>query len=311
MWAAKAAGLISKFPCGRKPGPSRRQREREAEEREEALACRRVEFMDARERPRWPTRRGGSPLVIELERRERAFIAHLAGRHSPPHELIEEEFNLILQGEERYGRAVGKEERLACLSWAYNTWRHRQALNELLAQLAQQRKAEATQTSAVASDEGAARPPLGQPPPTDGTILSEAGEASIHAEELAETARLAAEATELIAAIKTRCTQNGCHALDEELARAHELVKIRAASEGVEVTEQALRAAEIDLCMRKLERLRTFQAGMEAITARYHANLFRREAERVRERERGVPMTLFGGHPRYTGYRSEGILPLR
>jgi hypothetical protein len=43
MRAAKATGLISKFPCGRKPGPSRHRRELAVAEREEALARRRVE----------------------------------------------------------------------------------------------------------------------------------------------------------------------------------------------------------------------------------------------------------------------------
>ena len=38
----------------------------------------------------------------------------------PPREQIEEVLGLILQGEEMFGRAVGKEERLACLSWASN-----------------------------------------------------------------------------------------------------------------------------------------------------------------------------------------------
>ena len=38
MRVAKAAGLITRFPNGRKAGPTRRQRELEAHEREEALA---------------------------------------------------------------------------------------------------------------------------------------------------------------------------------------------------------------------------------------------------------------------------------
>ena len=102
--------MITKFPCGRKPGPSRKQREREAEEREEALARRRVEFMDAHECPRWPTRRGGSRLVMAMERVERAFIARLSDHDPPPCELIEEVLGDILQGEELFGRAVGEGE---------------------------------------------------------------------------------------------------------------------------------------------------------------------------------------------------------
>ena len=63
-------------------------------------------------------------------------------------------------------------------------------------------------------------------------------------------------------------------------------------SEGLKATERALRAAEIDVCRRKPEKLRAFQAAMEAIKARYRAGYLRREAERRRERERGVPRTL-------------------
>ena len=83
--ADKAASLIAKFPCGRKPGPSRRQRELEAHEREEALARRRAEFMDAHMPPRWPARRGGSSHVIDLERVERNLIARLDPRHMRYH----------------------------------------------------------------------------------------------------------------------------------------------------------------------------------------------------------------------------------
>ena len=130
MRAAKAAGLIAKFPCGRKPGPSRQQRELEAAEREEALARARVEREDALAPPRWPARRGGSPLVIDLERLERTFIARLSDHDPPPCELIEEVLGDILQGEERFGRAAGKEERLACLTWAYEDWRRKRGGQE-------------------------------------------------------------------------------------------------------------------------------------------------------------------------------------
>ena len=143
MRAAKAAGLISKFPTGRKPGPSRRQREFKAEEREEALAGRRVEFMDARAPPRWPARRGGSSFVKTLEGLERTLIARLSDRDPPSSELIEEVLGDILQGEEMFGRAVGKEERLACVKWAYEDWRSRLALKKVLAELAQERVARA------------------------------------------------------------------------------------------------------------------------------------------------------------------------
>ena len=156
MRAAKAAGLIAKFPCGRKPGPSRRQRELAAAEREEALARARVEREDALAPPRWPARRGGSSFVKTLEGLERTLIARLSDRDPPSRELVEEVLNDILQGEEMFGRPAGKEERLACVSWAYNTWRERQALNEFLAQLAQQREAKAAQASARATDASAA-----------------------------------------------------------------------------------------------------------------------------------------------------------
>ena len=169
MRAAKAAGLIERFPNGRKPGPTKRQREEvelaAAHEREEALARRRVEIMDARAPPRWPARRGGSSLVIDLERLERTLIARLSDRDPPSRELIEEVLNDILQGEEMFGRAAGKEERLAFLNWAIDTYRERQALNALLAELAQQRAASAAQTNAPASDASAAP----RPPSTDST----------------------------------------------------------------------------------------------------------------------------------------------
>ena len=148
MRAAKAAGLIAKFPNGRKPGPSRRRGEFEVEEREEALARRRFEFMDAHRPPRWPARRGGSSLVIDLEQLERTLIARLSDRDPPSRELVEEVLNDILQGEEMFGRPAGKEQRLACLSWAIDTYRERQALKKLLAELAQERAAREAQTNA-------------------------------------------------------------------------------------------------------------------------------------------------------------------
>ena len=72
-------------------------------------------------------------------------------------------------------------------------------------------------------------------------------------------------------------------------------------SEGVEVTERALRIAEIDLCRHKLEMIRASQAAMEEIKARSCASYLRREAERRRELERGVPIIMpgFGPSPRY------------
>jgi hypothetical protein len=152
MRAAKAAGLIAKFPNGRKPGPSRRQRELAVAEREEALACRRVEREGAHERPRWPARRGGSSFVRALESVERTLIARLSDYDPPSSELVEEVLGDILRGEEMFGRAVGKEERLACLSWAYEDWRTRNVVKEVLAQLVQQRMAVAAQTIARATD---------------------------------------------------------------------------------------------------------------------------------------------------------------
>ena len=65
------------------------------------------------------------------------------------------------------------------------------------------------------------------------------------------------------------------------------------------MTEQALRAAEIDVCRHKLEMIRASQAGMEAIKARLSLWLFAAEAERARELERGVPRTPSGVDPRY------------
>ena len=150
--ADKAAGLIAKFPCGRKPGPSRRQRELAAAEREEALARVRVEREDALAPPRWPARRGGSSFVRALESVERTFIKRLADRDPPSSELIEEVLGDILHGEAMYGRAVGKEERLACVSWAYEDWRSRQAVKKVLAQLAQERAARAAHANSRATD---------------------------------------------------------------------------------------------------------------------------------------------------------------
>jgi hypothetical protein len=86
---------------------------------------------------------------------------------------------------------------------------------------------------------------------------------------------------------------------DAELARARDLVRIKASSEGAEVTEQALRTAEIDVCRHKLEMIRASEANMEAIKARYHSAYLQHEAERQRLLERGVPRTLPGVHPRY------------
>ena len=296
MRAAKAAGLIERFPNGRKPGPSRRRGELEAEEREEALARRRVEFMDANGPPRWPARRGGSRLIIDLERLERTLIARLADRDPPPREQIEEVLGLILQVEEMFGRAVGKEERLACVSWAYNTWRERQALNEFLAQLAQQREAKAAQASARATDASAA-PLAFEPPPSTGSTVQVAAEPLVHDDDkTAALARLTAEATELIASIRTRYTQRGCQIFDAELDRARDLESL---VRGVEVTEPALRAAEIDLCRQKLEMIRASEAEIEARAERRRLRWLELEAKRARKRERGVPMTLPGWRPGY------------
>ena len=72
------------------------------------MARRRVEREDALAPPRWPARRGGSPLVIDLERLERTLIKRLADRDAPPRELIEDVLGLILEGEELFGRAGGR-----------------------------------------------------------------------------------------------------------------------------------------------------------------------------------------------------------
>jgi hypothetical protein len=214
--------------------------------------------MDAHERPRWPARRGGSSSVKALESLERTFIERLADRDPPPREQIEEVLNDILQGEEMFGRAAGKEQRLACLSWVYENWRSRQALKEVLAQSAQERAARAAQKRALASDEGTTIPPLDPAPSTDNIARPEAGELLAHDDEaeLAELIQLTAEATELIGTIKTRLTQGGWPIFYEELARARDLVRMKASAEGVEMTERALRTAEIDLCRHKLEMIR-------------------------------------------------------
>ena len=80
--------------------------------------------------------------------------------------------------------------------------------------------------------------------------------------------------------------------------RARNLVRIKALSEGVEVSERALRAAEINLCGHELE-IRVAEADVEAIKARYHGAHLEREAKRARELDRGVPRTLPGVDPRY------------
>ena len=205
MRAAKLAGLILKFPCGRKPGPTKGQREEAELAAVEEQERRRLAFEDARRPPPWPARRGGSSFVKTLEGLERTLIARLSDRAPPSSELVEEVLNDILQGEEMFGRPAGKEERLACVSWAYNTWRERQALNEFLAQLAQQREAKAAQASARATDASAAPLAFERPRSTDSTPQ-------------AALARLTSEATELIASIKS-----GCQIFDAELARARDL----------------------------------------------------------------------------------------
>jgi hypothetical protein len=237
MRAAKAAGLILKFPCGRKPGPSRRQRELKAQEREEALARRRVEFMDARAPPRWPARRGGPSFVKTLEGLERTLIARLSDRDPPSSELIEGVLNDILQGEEMFGRAVGKEERLACLSWAYENWWSRQALKKVLAELARERAARAAQARAVGSDEGTARPAPEQSPLAGSKAQAEAAE-PLSPEDHAAIPMLSPELAAQYAAIDARAERR---------------------------------------------RLRWLEL----------------EAKRARQRERGVPRTMPGVHPRY------------
>ena len=175
MRAAKAAGLIERFPNGRKPGPTKWQREEAELAAVEERERRRLAFEDARRPPPWPARRGGSSFVKTLEGLERTLIARLSDRAPPSSELIEEVLDDILQGEEMFGRAVGKEERLACLSWAIDTYRERQALKKLLAELAQERAARAAQTSAPASDASEAPPDLERPPLTGSTPQVAAG----------------------------------------------------------------------------------------------------------------------------------------
>jgi len=87
----------------------------------------------------------------------------------------------------------------------------------------------------------------------------------------AELARLTAEANELITAMRISFPESTARIFDEKLAGARKLVKTKAASEGIEVTERALRIAEIDLCRHKLEMIRASQAAMEEIKARAYA----------------------------------------
>jgi hypothetical protein len=237
MRAAKAAGLISKFPCGRKPGPTKRQREEAELAAVEERERRHLAFKDARRPPPWPARRGGSSLVKSLERVERTFIARLAERDPPSSELVEEVLGDILQGEEMFGRAAGKEQRLACLSWAYEDWRTRNVVKEVLAQLAQERAARAAQTSARATDISETTCASDQSPAAGSEV-----QASV-AEPIAPEDR---------AVIPT---------LPPELAAQYAAIYVRA------------------------ERRR--QCWLEL------------EAQRARERERDVPMSLPGMHPRY------------
>lgn len=65
------------------------------------------------------------------------------------------------------------------------------------------------------------------------------------------------------------------------------------------MTEQALRAAEIDVCRHKLEMIRASEAEIEARAERRRLRWLELEAKRARERERGVPRTLPGIDPRY------------
>jgi hypothetical protein len=152
MRAAKAAGLITKFPNGRKPGPTKWQREEAELAAVEERERRHLAFKDARRPPPWPARRGGSSFVKTLEGLERTLIARLSDRDPPPRDLIEEVLGDILQGEEMFGRAAGKEERLAWVSWAYEDWRTKEAVKRVLTQLAQERAARAAQASAPATD---------------------------------------------------------------------------------------------------------------------------------------------------------------
>lgn len=66
--------------------------------------------------------------------------------------MVEKMYAQILKCEEAFGRPRGKEERLACLSWAYEDWRTKKTVKKVVAELAQQRAARAAQTSARASD---------------------------------------------------------------------------------------------------------------------------------------------------------------
>ena len=170
----------------------------------------------------WPARRGGSSLVKALERVERTFIKRLSDRVPPPRELVEEVLNDILQGEELFGRAAGKEERLACLSWAYEDWRSRQAVKKVLAELVQQRAARAAQTNARPHPISMKRPAPDQSPSAGSK--AQVGSAQPSAFEGHAVIRtLSPELTAQYAAIDARAEHRRLRRRELEAQRAWEL----------------------------------------------------------------------------------------
>ena len=74
------------------------------------------------------------------------------------------------------------------------------------------------------------------------------------------------------------------------------------------MTEQALRAAETDVCRRKLEMIRASEAEIEARAERRRLRWLELEAQQARELERGVPSALPGVHPGTACRSGEALL---
>lgn len=119
---------------------------------------------------------------------------------------------------------MDKEERLACLSLAIDTYRQRQALNALLAELAQQREARAAQSSAPASDASATTSALDHPPSTDSTAQVSVSEPLAHEDDAVVRApALSPTLAEQYAKIEARAERRRLRWLELEAQRAREL----------------------------------------------------------------------------------------
>ena len=115
----------------------------------------------------------------------------------------------------------GTEERLACLSWAYEDWRTKEGVKKVLTQLAQERAARAAQTSAVESDEGTTKP-APDPSPAAGN-KAQVGTAEPSApEDRAVIPSLSPELAAQYAAIDARAERRRLRWLELEAKRAQE-----------------------------------------------------------------------------------------